>query len=293
MGQQITAIPMKQTINCRGKLINFSTPQVMGIINVTPDSFFDGGRYNTESGIIERAKMHLDAGASILDLGAVSTRPKAEMIAESEELHRLIPAIKLLRSNFPDTVISVDTFRAHVAELAVDAGADMINDISGGTMDEKMFETIAKLQVPYVLMHIQGTPETMQDNPSYEHVTKDVITDLMLKVEQLKKLGVHDLIIDPGFGFGKTAEHNYRLLRNLNQFAVLGHPILVGLSRKSMINKVLSTKPENALNGTTALNMIALEHGASILRVHDAKEAMECVKLHTALYNSNSNFGAS
>lgn len=293
MGEQITAIPMKQTINCRGKLINFSTPQVMGIINVTPDSFFDGGKYNTESGIIERANMHLDAGASILDVGAVSTRPKAEMIAESEELQRLIPAIKLLRSTFPEVVISADTFRSSIAKAAVEAGADIINDISGGTMDEDMFSTIAQLQVPYILMHIQGTPETMQDNPHYEDVTKEVISDLMLKVDQLKKLGVHDIIIDPGFGFGKTVEHNFSLLHNLNQFAVLGHPILAGLSRKSMINRVLNTKPENALNGTTALNMIALERGVSILRVHDVKEAMECVKLNTAISNSNSNFGAS
>lgn len=293
MGEQITAIPMKQTINCRGKLINFSTPQVMGIINVTPDSFFDGGKYNTESGIIERANMHLDAGASILDVGAVSTRPKAEMIAEPEELERLIPALKLLRSAFPEVVISVDTFRSSIAKAAVEAGADIINDISGGTMDNEMFSTIAQLQVPYVLMHIQGTPETMQDNPHYEDVTKEVISDLMLKVDQLKKLGVHDIIIDPGFGFGKTVEHNFSLLRNLNQFAVLSHPILVGLSRKSMINRVLGSNPENALNGTTALNMIALERGASILRVHDAKEAVECIKLNTAISNSNSNFGDS
>ena len=293
MGEQITAIPMKQSINCRGKLINFFTPQVMGIINVTPDSFFDGGKYNTENGVIERAKMHIDAGASILDIGAVSTRPKAEMIAESEELERLIPALKLLRSNFPEAVISADTFRSSIAKAAVEAGADIINDISGGTMDSNMFSTIAQLQVPYVLMHIQGTPETMQDNPHYEDVAKEVISDLMLKVDQLKKLGVHDIIIDPGFGFGKTVEHNFSLLRNLDQFAVLGHPILAGLSRKRMINRVLSSTPENALNGTTALNMIALERGASILRVHDVKEAMECVKLNTAISNSNSNFGDS
>ena len=293
MGEQITAIPMKQTINCRGKLIDFSTPLVMGVINVTPDSFFDGGKYNSESGIIERAKMHLEAGAAILDVGAMSTRPKAEMIAESEELERLIPAVKLLRTTFPEAVISVDTFRSSIAQAAIEAGADMINDISGGTMDDAMFTTIAKLQVPYVLMHIQGTPETMQDNPHYNKVTQEVITDLMLKAHQLKQLGVHDIIIDPGFGFGKTLEHNLSLLQNLNHFAVLGHPILAGLSRKSMINRVLGTKPENALNGTTALNMIALERGASILRVHDVKEAMECVKLNNAISNSNSNFGDS
>ncbi len=293
MGEQITAIPMKQTINCRGKLINFSTPQVMGVINVTPDSFFDGGKYNTESGIIERAKMHLDAGASILDIGAVSTRPKAELIPESEERERLIPAVKLLRSNFPEASISVDTFRSSIAKAAVEAGADIINDISGGTMDNKMFSTIAQLQVPYVLMHIQGTPETMQDNPHYKDVTIEVISDLMLKLDQLKNLGVHDVIIDPGFGFGKTVGQNFSLLNDLKQFAVLGHPILVGLSRKSMINRVLGSNPETALNGTTALNMIALERGASILRVHDVKEAMECVKLNTAISNSNSNFGDS
>ncbi len=293
MGEQITAIQMKHTINCRGKLIDFSTPQVMGIINVTPDSFFDGGKYNSESGILQRAESLLNEGASILDVGAMSTRPKSELIAESEELERLIPAVKLLRKHHPEVVISVDTFRASIAKAAVEAGVDMINDISGGTLDSSMFSTIAQLQVPYILMHIQGTPQTMQDNPQYKNVTREVLSDLSKKAHELKLLGVHDVIIDPGFGFGKSVEHNFELLRNLSQFQVLGLPILVGLSRKNMINRTLQTKPENALNGTTALNMVALQHGAAILRVHDAKEAMDCIKLHRALSNSNPNFGVS
>lgn len=268
-----------QTINCRGKLIDLSKPRVMGILNVTPDSFFDGGRYNEASALIDQAQKHLDEGAEILDVGAVSTRPNATEVSEDEEERRLIPAIKLLRTSFPDVIISVDTFRASIAEKAVNAGADMINDISGGTMDDRMFETIAKLNVPYILMHIQGTPATMQKSPSYANVVQEVFDALLETVHALRRLGVKDLIIDPGFGFGKTVEHNFALLKELNQFTRLDCPVLVGFSRKSMINKVLGTTPSEALNGTTVLNTLALEKGATILRVHDAKPAKEAVLL--------------
>lgn len=251
----------------------------MGILNVTPDSFYDGGKLGNERALIDLAQKHVEEGATFLDLGAVSTRPKATHVSEEEERQRLIPALKLLRAEFPEAVISVDTFRSPIAAMAVEAGAEMINDISGGTMDTHMFETVAKLQVPYVLMHIKGTPEAMQENPTYEDVVKEVFTHLMHRAAELQQLGLHDLIIDPGFGFGKTVEHNYRLLKNLDQFSQLGHPILVGFSRKSMINRVLGTMPQEALNGTSVLNTIALMHGASILRVHDVKEAVEAIKL--------------
>lgn len=278
-GGQNTAFQSKTSINCRGKLIDLSTPKVMGILNVTPDSFYDGGKLINEQVLIGQAQTHLEDGATFLDLGAVSTRPKAAHVTEEEEQQRLIPALKLLRKELPEAIISVDTFRSTIASTAVDEGADMINDISGGTMDEHMFETMANLQVPYVLMHIQGTPDAMQENPIYEDVVKEVFTHLMHRVTELQQLGLHDLIIDPGFGFGKTVEHNYSLLQNLEQFTQLGHPLLVGFSRKSMINRVLGTKPEEALNGTTVLNTIALMNGASTLRVHDVKEAVEAVRL--------------
>lgn len=255
----------------------------MGILNVTPDSFFDGGHYNEADELLARAEKHLNEGADILDIGAVSTRPKAEEVSESEELSRLIPAVEMLRRKFPEAILSVDTFRSVVARKAIETGADMINDISGGTMDDHMFETIAELQVPYVLMHIQGTPQTMQENPTYTNVVQEVFDALLEKKTRLQNLGVHDIIIDPGFGFGKNVEHNFALLAHLERFEILNCPILVGVSRKSMINRVLGTKPENALNGTTALNTLALERGASILRVHDVKEAVECVKLVEAL----------
>ena len=282
MGEQSTAIQKKRTINCRGKLVDLSTPVVMGILNVTPDSFFDGGQYNHESKLIERATKHLNEGARILDIGAVSTRPNADEVTEQEELDRLIPSVKLLRERFPEAVLSVDTYRASVAREAIKVGADMINDISGGTMDEGMLDAAAELQVPYAMMHIQGTPQTMQANPSYENATEDVLNFFIERVDQLKQRHVHDIIIDPGFGFGKTVEHNYQLLRDLERFEVFGLPILCGFSRKSMINRVLGTTPEEALNGTTVLNTMALERGASILRVHDVKEAVEAVKLVSA-----------
>lgn len=283
MSEQSTAIPKKRTVNCRGILIDLSTPAVMGILNVTPDSFFDGGKYNEASKLIEKAKLHLQAGAAILDIGAVSTRPKAPGVTEAEEMERLIPAVTLLRAQFPTAVLSVDTYRSSVARAAVDAGADMINDVSGGQLDEQMFATIAELQVPYVLMHMQGTPETMQDAPEYVDVTEEVLSFFIQRLDTLRRIGVQDVIVDPGFGFGKSLEHNYQLLSDLDQFQVLGVPILCGFSRKSMINKVLGTSPEEALNGTTVLNTLALLRGVNILRVHDVKEASEAVKLTAAL----------
>lgn len=278
-GAQNKVIPSKRLINCRGRLVNLSTPRVMGIVNLTPDSFFDGGKLGDMDSILHLAEKYLNEGATFLDLGAVSTRPKAADVSQDEELQRLMPALEAVRTAFPEAVISVDTFRAHVAREAVQAGADIINDISGGALDEHMFDTVAALQVPYVLMHMQGTPQTMQADPVYGDVVREVLDSLIGRAYALRQRGLHDIIIDPGFGFGKTLEHNFALLRNLDQFCNTGYPILAGISRKSMVNRVLGTKPENALNGTTVLNTIALLKGVSILRVHDVKEAVEAVKL--------------
>lgn len=274
-----TFFKKKKSINCNGMLLDFSTPKVMGIINLTPDSFYYGGKYKDETEIVEGVRQMITDGASIIDLGAQSTRPGAELIHADEEWKRLKSPLKKIRKEFPDIPISVDTFYSSVAKKAVEAGADIINDISGGSMDDKMFEAVAKLKVPYILMHIQGTPQTMQQNPHYENVVKEVMKYFSEKISQLVLLGVHDIIIDPGFGFGKTLEHNYELLNKLDLFRMLERPIMTGISRKSMINKVLNIKPEDALNGTTVLNTIALMKGANILRVHDVKEAVEAVKL--------------
>ncbi len=262
-----------------------STPLIMGILNVTPDSFFDGGKYTEELHWLEHTKQMTDAGADIIDVGAYSTRPGAKDISETEELQRLIKVIQSLRKHFPTLLISADTFRANVAKQAVDAGANIINDISGGTMDSKMFETIAKLDVAYILMHIQGTPQTMQENPIYDNVVKEVHTFFAEKIKQLKDLGVKKVILDPGFGFGKNVEHNFLLLKNLEQFQAYNFPILAGISRKSMINKLLNISSKESLNGTNILNIIALQNGAKILRVHDVKEAMEVVKFFEYLKN--------
>ncbi|MBA3705675.1 MAG: dihydropteroate synthase [Bacteroidetes bacterium] len=259
--------------------IGQTTSLVMGILNITPDSFFDGGKYNTEEEWLSRVSKMISEGADIIDIGACSTRPGAIIISEQEETERLIPVIKSVRKHFPGTLISADTFRASIAEKAVNAGATIINDISGGTMDTEMFPAIARLQVPYVLMHMQGTPQTMQENPQYGNVTEEVLSFFNDRIGKLKALGFEKIILDPGFGFGKRLEHNYQLLRDLEKFQSFNYPILVGFSRKSMINKILNTKPENALNGTTILNTIALEKGATILRVHDVKEAKEVIKI--------------
>lgn len=284
MTEQITAIQMKRTIVCGGEIIDLSSPKVMGILNLTPDSFYDGGKLKDEKALLTQAEKHLNAGATFLDLGAVSTRPNADEVAVEEELTRIVPAVEALSKNFPDAKLSIDTFRAKVAEATVQAGAHMINDISGGTMDEAMFETIAKLEVPYVMMHIKGTPQTMQSLAQYENVTQEVFQFLLERSHALKQLGVHDVILDPGFGFAKDLDQNYQLMREMDQLQKIGLPILVGISRKSMINKVLNTKAAEALNGTTALNTIALQKGASILRVHDVKEAVECVKIFEAMH---------
>lgn len=254
-----------------------SSPIVMGILNVTTDSFFDGGNYVSEEKWLTHAKKMIGDGAEIIDIGAYSTRPGAKNISEEEETKLLIKAIKSVRQHFPDVLISADTFRASVAEKAVEAGANIINDISGGTMDVNMFKTIAKLQVPYILMHIQGTPENMQKKPEYENVTEEVYSFFDSKIKELNSLGFNKIILDPGFGFGKTLEHNYQLLKDLEKFHSFHLPLLVGFSRKSMINKLLNISAKNALNGTTVLNTIALQKGAKILRVHDVKEAKEAV----------------
>jgi dihydropteroate synthase len=254
-------------------------PLIMGILNVTPDSFYDGGRYTQSHEYLQKAQQLIDEGADIIDIGAQSTRPGAEDITEEEEHARLIPSITAIRKLFPYILISADTFRAAIAKKAVEAGADIINDISGGTMDEQMFTTVAKLKVPYILMHIQGTPKTMQQHPYYEDVTIDVLDFLKKQLKQLNSLGLTKVIIDPGFGFGKSLEHNYKLLNDLEQFHSLGTPLLVGVSRKSMITKLLKVSANDALNGTTVVNTIALMKGAKILRVHDVKEAREAVTI--------------
>jgi len=264
----------------------------MGILNITPDSFYDGGKYFSEKDILRQTEKMIADGADIIDIGACSTRPNAQDVSEEEELKRLIPVVKLMRKKFPATIISADTFRSKVAEEAVHAGADMINDIWGGhefkvqnskakagVPETSMFETIAKLKVPYVLMHMQGTPKNMQQNPQYKDVVKEVKEYFSLKIEKLKSLKFENIILDVGFGFGKNVEHNYALLKNLGEFKDFGLPLLIGVSRKSMINKVIGTKPETALNGTTVVNTIALMNGANILRVHDVKEAKEAVKI--------------
>lgn len=267
------------TINCRGNLIDFSIPKVMGILNVTPDSFFDGGKYRNEKELLLQTTKMLEDGASFIDVGAYSSRPGAKHISEEEELQRIIPVIKLLVKEFSDIVISVDTFRSKVAKETVDCGAAIVNDISGGTMDDQMFKTVANLQVPYILMHMQGTPQNMQKNPKYKNVTTDIISFFAEQIFKLNQLQLNDVIIDVGFGFGKTVVHNFDILKNLALFKNLEAPILAGVSRKSMLYKSLDITAQEALNATTVANTIALLNGASILRVHDVKEAMEAVKI--------------
>lgn len=272
-----TVFTKKKTLNCRGKLLDLSTPVVMGILNLTPDSFYDGGELDTIDAAITKCAKMLNDGAAIIDIGAYSSRPGAEDISEEEELKRLLPYLKELVIRFPDAVFSVDTFRANVAKRAIENGAAIINDISGG--NDEMFQTVRELGVPYILMHIKGTPQTMQQNLQEGKILKEVMYYFSEKLKKLHRLGVNDIILDPGFGFGKTLEQNYELLREFEQFRIFNKPVLAGVSRKSMINKVLGTKPETALNGTTVLNTLLLEKGAAILRVHDVKEAVEAVKL--------------
>ncbi|NDV43536.1 dihydropteroate synthase [Flagellimonas sediminis] len=271
------------TINCKGDLIDLATPKVMGILNLTPDSFFDGGSYKGESAILKRVESMLNDGATFVDMGAYSSRPGAEHVPEVEELKRMIPIVKLILKHFPETLISIDTFRSKVAEESIVHGAAIINDISAGNLDENMFATIAKFQVPYIMMHMKGTPQSMQKEAIYEDLIKDLRYYFSEKIAQTTQLKINDVIIDPGFGFAKTTGQNYTLLNHLDLFQTFGLPLLIGLSRKSMIYKILGSTPQEALNGTTTLHTIALLKGANIIRAHDIKEAVECVKLVEAL----------
>ena len=276
----------KVTLNAGGKLIDLSTPKVMGIINLTPDSFYAGSRNQSIDEALQHAGKMLNDGATFLDIGAYSSRPGADDISVQEEMDRLMPVIEALEKNFPDAVLSVDTFRATVAEAAVNAGAHIINDISGGQLDPNMFATVARLQVPYILMHMKGTPQNMNQLAQYENVFNEVFDYFTDKYYRLKQLGIKDVIIDPGFGFAKKTEHSYMLMSRLQEFNLLGLPVLVGISRKNMIYKTLGVTANEALNGTTALNAIALTKGANILRVHDVKEAVETVKIWEVVNNA-------
>jgi dihydropteroate synthase len=267
------------TINCKGTLVDLSSPKVMGILNITPDSFFDGGKYKNESEILGQVEKMLFEGATFIDVGAYSSRPGAKHISEKQELQRIVPVIELLIKNFPEIIISIDTFRSAIARETIDAGAAIINDISGGKMDDNMFKTVANLRVPYILMHMLGIPQNMQLNPVYKDVTQEIISFFAEQIFKLHQLEINDIIIDVGFGFGKTISHNYEILKNLSLFKSLNAPILAGISRKSMLYKTLNISAKEALNATTSANTIALLNGANILRVHDVKEAMEAVKI--------------
>ncbi|XMO87079.1 dihydropteroate synthase [Algibacter sp. AS12] len=267
------------TINCKGKLIDLSSPKVMGILNVTPDSFYDGDSHKNEAEILKHVEQMLNDGATFIDVGAYSSRPNADHVSETDELKRIIPIINLILKAFPETLLSIDTFRSEVAKSCIDAGACMINDISAGKLDDHMLQTIAKLRVPYIMMHMRGTPQTMQQQTNYTNLVKDVLFYFSERIAKAKDLGIADVIIDPGFGFAKTLEQNFELLNQLELFKITEKPLLVGISRKSMIYKTLETSAKEALNGTSVLNTVSLQKGASILRVHDVKEAMECIKL--------------
>jgi dihydropteroate synthase len=285
MNSKDTFFSPKLTITCHGRLIDFTVPKVMGILNVTPDSFYDGGRYTSESAIISRVAAMMEEGADIIDIGAFSSRPGAAEVSSDEEKARLLGALQIIRREFPDICLSVDTFRADLAEQAVgDFGAGLVNDISAGSMDDHMLATVGKLKVPYIMMHMLGTPGKMPADPVYQDVTRDIMAYFADRVAAAKLMGILDIIIDPGFGFGKTVHQNFQLLKELSLFTLMGMPVLVGISRKSMIYKTLSISKEDALNGTTILNTLALSNGARILRVHDVKQAVEAVKLFM-IYN--------
>jgi dihydropteroate synthase len=270
------------SINCRGRLLSMNEPLVMGIINATPDSFYEGHLKAGMEAIVELAGKMIADGAAILDIGGLSTRPGSRPISVEEETGRVVPVIRNILEKYPHAIISIDTYNSAVADAAVEAGAVIINDISGGNLDSNMLATAARLQVPYICMHMKGTPATMQKDPVYEDVVKEILDFFIYKIDECKRMGMNDIIIDPGFGFGKTIEHNFQLLKKLEVFSILGKPILAGLSRKSSIYKTLGTSVAEALNGTTVLNTIALMHGASILRVHDVKEAREAITLYNA-----------
>lgn len=268
-----------KTINCKGNLIDLSTPKVMGVMNLTPDSFYDGGKLTSKKEILLQANKMLKEGATFLDLGAYSSRPGAQFVSEKEEIHRLLPVIKILLDEFPETLLSIDTFRSNVANESIYAGASLINDISAGTLDDHMFKIIAQHQVPYVMMHMRGTPETMMQNTDYRDLTKEVIYYFSERIAKARSFGINDLIVDPGFGFSKTLDQNYELFNDLELFRHLNVPLLIGISRKSMIQKKIKTTAADSLNGTTALHAIAIQKGVSILRVHDVKEAFETINL--------------
>ena len=273
-------------INIRGELFDLTTPKVMGILNLTPDSFYDGGKFNDINIVENHISKMIKDGMDILDIGGYSSRPGAKEVSLQEELSRVLPSLKHIRKKFPDLIISIDTFRSEIANACLNEGADIINDISAGKMDNKMLETISKYNCPYILMHMKGNPKTMQQSPSYNDIVIEIIQFLAERIKVAHEFGITDLIADPGFGFGKTTEHNFEILNNLEKFLILDIPTLTGFSRKSMIYNTLKTNSENALNGTSCLNTIALTKGAKILRVHDVKEAKECIMLYEKIKSS-------
>lgn len=271
------------TINCNGSLIDLKSPKVMGILNVTPDSFYDGGTYSKLSDVLKHVEHMLTNGATFIDVGAYSSRPNADDVSETEELKRSVPVFEAISKTFPEALISIDTFRSSVAKACVNAGASLVNDISAGQLDKEMMPTVATLQVPYIMMHMKGTPQTMTSNTNYDNLTKDILSYFSEKISEANALGINDIILDVGFGFSKTREQNFELLNHLDSFNITGLPMLVGLSRKSTIYKTLNTTASKALNGTTAMHAWALQQGSNILRVHDVKEAMEVITLYNAL----------
>lgn len=273
-------------ININGNFYDLSSPKIMGILNVTPDSFYDGGKFNTIKEILIHVEKMTNEGMDILDIGGYSSRPGAKKISVNEELSRIIPVLKEIKYNFKELIISIDTYRSIVAERTLDLGVDIINDISAGNLDDNMLKVISNFKCPYIMMHMKGNPQTMQKNPNYDNPTKEIINYLAKRIKKAVEYNIHDIIIDPGFGFGKSLDHNFDILSNLEYFSMLDKPILVGFSRKSMIYKSLDTTKEKSLNGTSVLNSIALGKGAKILRVHDVKEAKECVILHKKLNNT-------
>lgn len=280
----LTEYRKRMTINCKGQLIDLTIPKIMGILNVTPNSFFDGGKYKNESEILSRVEKMSSEGATFIDVGAYSSKPSAKFVSEQEEISRIIPVLNLILKHFPETILSIDTFRAEVAKASIESGAAIINDISAGHLDEKMLETVAKYNVPYIMMHMKGTPQTMQTLTQYDDIVKEMLFYFSERIAKARSFGINDLITDPGFGFAKTVEQNYEVFQKLDLFNLLELPMLIGISRKSMIYKTLNSNAEEALNGTTVLNTIALTKGAKILRVHDVKEAMECVTLFNKIY---------
>jgi dihydropteroate synthase len=275
-----TFFSKNRSLNCGGKLLDLSAPKIMGILNVTPDSFYDGGKYDSTDKILKKVTDMISEGADIIDVGGISTRPGSEPVSEKEEIKRIIPAISLIRDNFPGAIISVDTYRANVARTVVkDYSVEMVNDISGGEMDKNMFETIADLRIPYIFMHMKGSPLTMQTQIHYEDILTEILDYFACRIDRLKVLGLNDIVIDPGFGFSKTIEQNFYLLNRLDTFHIFELPVMAGISRKSMIYRTLKSEPSGSLNGTTVLNTVALLKGADILRVHDVKEAVQTVTL--------------